>query len=264
MYKLFLLFIMTSFLFAQEQQTETQNAQESSTKTQKQQVLDIVEAHQDAVVSVQLVVKIPSMGNFERKLEIPGTVVNEQGLVIVSNSQADPMVAMRRRFQQGGPQNAKTEFTDIKIICNDNTEVPAQIAMQDEDLDIIFIKPKENKRKFAYISLDKTAKPQLLDDVVVIAKLDASTGRTPLIFHTRVMAIISKPSTYYVIFGISAGVPAFDENGKCFGLLLSRIGGGSAAMNNTNNIASAMAMLPMILPAEDILDVMADLEEEQE
>ncbi|BBM82859.1 hypothetical protein [Candidatus Uabimicrobium amorphum] len=263
MYKLLLLFVMSGLLFAQEQQSETQ-ATESSSKTQKQKILDIVDAHKDAVVSVQLVVKIPSMGNFERKLEIPGTVVNEQGLVIVSNSQADPMVAMRRRFQQGGPQNAKTEFTDIKIICNDNTEVPAQIAMQDEDLDIIFIKPKENKRKFAYISLDKTAKPQLLDDVVVIAKLDASTGRTPMIFHTRVMAIITKPSTYYVIFGISAGVPAFDENGKCFGLLLSRIGGGNAAMTNNSNIASAMAMLPMILPAEDILDVIADLEEEEE
>ncbi|WP_372369061.1 hypothetical protein [Candidatus Uabimicrobium sp. HlEnr_7] len=259
MYRLLVLLIVVSCLYAQNEEVHSQV--EALSQAKKQKVLDIVNANKDAVVSVQLVVKIPAMGNFERKLEIPGTVVSEEGLIIVSNAQADPMVAMRR-FQQGA-QNAKTEFTDIKIVCNDGTEVPAQIAMQDQDLDIIFIKPKENKKKFSYISLDKTAKPKLLDDVVVIAKLDASTGRAPLIFHTRIMSIIAKPSTYYVIFGISAGVPAFDENGKCFGLLLSRVGGGGS-MNNTSNIASAMAMLPMILPAEDILDVIADLEEEEE
>lgn len=260
MHKLCIFFVLIGILCAQNQ--EIQQQVESLSKAKKQKILNIVDSHKDAVVSVQLVVKIPAMGNWEQKLEIPGTVVNEQGLVIISNAQADPMVAMRR-FQQGA-QNAKTEFTDIKIICNDGTEVPAQIAMQDEDLDIIFVKPKENKRKFAYIALDKTAKPGLLDDVVVIAKLDASTGRAPMIFHTRIMSIINKPSTYYVIFGISAGVPAFDENGKCFGLLLSRVGGGAPGMNKTNNIASAMAMLPMILPAEDILDVISDLEEEEE
>lgn len=150
MYRLLVLLIAVGCLYAQNEEVHSQV--EALSQAKKQKVLDIVNANKDAVVSVQLVVKIPAMGNFERKLEIPGTVVSEDGLIIVSNAQADPMVAMRR-FQQGA-QNAKTEFTDIKIICNDGTEVPAQIAMQDQDLDIIFIKPKENKKKFSYISLD--------------------------------------------------------------------------------------------------------------
>lgn len=245
-------------LFADE---DLNSKLEALAQAKKQKVLDIVDANKEAVVSVQLVVKVPAMNNWERKLEIPGTVVSESGLVIVSNSQADPMVAMKR-FSQQPVQNTKTEFSDIKIILNDGTEIPAQIAMQDEDLDIIIIKPKEAKQKFTHITFDKTAKPKVLDQVVVIAKLDASTGREPLIFHGNIMAVIKKPSTYYVIFGISSGVPAFDKNGKCFGLLLSRVGGGNANINN-NNIASVMAALPMILPAEEIIDVIADLEKEE-
>jgi len=113
------------------------------------------------------------------------------------------------------------------------------------------------------VTLCPNCEPKLLDSAVCISRLDMSTGRAPFISVGQVMAVISKPRTHYMVNAMpSAGRPAFTTKGKCFGILLSRIGGGQINMSDPSKLLTAF--LPVVLPAEDILEAVEQIPPREE
>lgn len=204
-----------------------------------------------------------SMGKREQKVEANGTIVDPSGLTIISHSHTDvggmlgPInINMGDDEEEGGGggYRADSEVTDVKIVLNDGKEYPASIVLQDKDLDLAFVRPDEKGLKLPYVRLEKTAPPEVLEQVVTIMRLDFSTGREPVLTYGPVMAIVKKPRTHYLTMGVGdTGCPAFNTKGQCLGLILQRKGqGGLRGLS----IGSIMGFMPAILPAEDIIDVM--------
>jgi S1-C subfamily serine protease len=219
---------------------------------------DIFNQNQHAVVTVQVVLKVsyPGAGkSSENRQEITGTVVDPSGLTVLALSAADPSEMYQRMLAEQGSQNKlDIEVTDLKILLDDGTELPAEIVLRDKDLDLAFIRPKTKPvSPMTAVDLSKSAPAQLLDEVITLNRLNSAAGRAYAASVERISAVIQKPRTFYIpdstMTSTTLGSPAFALDGKVVGLLVMRAvnskgGGGRSYRENMTSI---------ILPAEDVL-----------
>ncbi len=108
------------------------------------------------------------------------------------------------------------------------------------------------------VDLNQSAKPALLDQILVLTRLGRVGGWTAGASLHDIGAIIEKPRTFYVLAGStsSMGTPAFLTNGKVVGLLtLRQIEAGRASMASMVGGSEGLGMLPVILPAADVLEI---------
>jgi S1-C subfamily serine protease len=199
----------------------------------------LVEKHKDAVVLVEVVVKLKiSAGgqsqDREQKLEANGTVITPEGLTVVSNASVDPTAAYSRF---GAKVDVST--SSVKIVTADGTEHEAELALTDKDLDLAFIKPK-GQVKLPCVELKKAAEPALLDTMVAIMRLGRKANREPGVALSEVLSIIKKPRVRYVPSGqIFQGCPVFNAAGELLGLALMQTDGAAGVT---------------VLPCDDILE----------
>src|SRR6266850_391599 len=108
---------------------------------------EVFKRQQKAVVTVQIVLKATytSSGRTspasETKREITGTVVDPSGLTVLSLSECDPAETYQMMMNDSGTR-METEVTDVKVLQDDGTEIPAEIVLRDRDLDLAFLRPK--------------------------------------------------------------------------------------------------------------------------
>src|SRR5262249_41028814 len=117
-----------------------------------------------SVVTVQLVLKskvsMPGMGgqSNESRQDATGTVLDPSGLTVLSLSNTDPGQLVQS-MMAGGDEDSRfkveTELTDVKILLEDGTEIPAEVVLRDKDLDLAFVRPK-SKITNALTALDLT------------------------------------------------------------------------------------------------------------
>jgi serine protease Do len=154
-----------------------------------------------------------------------------------------------------------SEPTDVKIRIADGRELPAKIVLRDEDLDLAFLMPTTKLDKpLVAINLSEATKPALLDEVVVLSRLGRVGGWVPSASLHNISAIIDKPRTFFVTeangSGGAMGTPAFNPNGKVVGLLTLRsIDAGRPGMMAMMSGTESYGLLPVILPAADVLEV---------
>jgi hypothetical protein len=219
---------------------------------------DIFNQNQHAIVTVQVVLKVSYSGagkSSENRQEITGTVVDPSGLTVLALSAADPSEMYQRMLaEQGSQTKLDIEVTDLKILLDDGTELPAEIVLRDKDLDLAFIRPKTKPASpMTAVDLSKSAPAQLLDEVITLNRLNSAAGRAYAASVERISAVIQKPRTFYIpdstMTSTALGSPAFSLDGKVVGLVVMRAvnskGGGSR--NYRENMTS------IILPAEDVL-----------
>jgi hypothetical protein len=219
---------------------------------------DIFNKNQHAVVTVQVVLKMSYSGtarSSETRQEITGTVVDPSGLTVLALSAADPSEMYQRMMaEQSSQYKLEAEVTDLKILLDDGTELPAEIVLRDKDLDLAFIRPKSKPASpMAAVDLAKSAPAQLLDEVITLNRLNSAAGRAYAASVERISGVIQKPRTFYIpdstMTSTTLGSPAFSLDGKIVGLLVMRAvnakGGGNR--NYRDNMTS------IILPADDIL-----------
>ena len=219
---------------------------------------DIFNKNQQAVVTVQVVLKVSVSGaakSSENRQEITGTVVDPSGLTVLALSAADPSEMYQRMLaEQASQAKLETEVTDVKILLTDGTELPAEIVLRDKDLDLAFIRPKTKPAgPMAAVDLGKSAPAQMLDQVVTLNRLNSAAGRAYAASAERISAVIQKPRTFYIpdstMTSTTLGSPAFALDGKILGLVVMRAvnskGGGNRNLRES--------MTSIILPAEDIL-----------
>ncbi len=235
---------------------------------------EILAKCQSAVVTVKLAIKQSmSMGGHdqksESKTETTGTVIDPSGLTVVSLATTDPASAMKDTYMRAMAARGadmsqfklESELTDVKIVLADGTEIPAEVVLRDKDLDLAYLRPSDKLAKpLPFVDLAQDAKAQLLDEVIVVNRLSQVANRVPAISIGRIEAVVDKPRTFYVLgqamWGYALGSPVFSLNGKLVGILFLR-----SAKTQTDQSAgfmfsnlSVFGMMPIILPASDIVD----------
>jgi S1-C subfamily serine protease len=231
---------------------------------------EVVKRWQDAIVNVRVVLKMRmsmsgrEMQSTEEPIEAVGTVIDPDGLTVLSLSALNPAAMMNKIIggMAGGQERLDIggEPTDLKIRTADGREVTAKIVLRDEDLDLAFIRPAAKPEKpLVAVNLSDPARPALLDPVVILSRLGRVGGWTSAASIQTVGAIIEKPRTFYVIEnGMTGGMgtPAFTPSGKVVGVLTIRsVQSGRIGMMSMMAGPQQLGLLPVILPAADVLEI---------
>jgi S1-C subfamily serine protease len=233
---------------------------------------DLVKKWQDAVINVRVVLKMRisvggrEMQSMDDSVDTVGTVIDPSGLTVLSLGALNPGAMMNRVMAGagGGAPEQRPEFgsepTDLKLRLADGREIPAKIVLRDEDLDLAFVRPVTKPDKpFVAVNLADAGRPALLDPVVVLSRLGRVGGWTPAASLQNIGAIIEKPRTFYVTESAAMnalGVPAFTTSGKIVGLVTMRsVDAGRRSMFGMMGGSEALGLLPVILPAADVMEI---------
>ena len=226
---------------------------------------EIFKKNRHAVVTVQIVVKskfsVGGMGgqSNEARQDVTGAIIDASGLTVLSLAATDPS-AMMQSFMADEDSKFKleTELSDVKILLEDGTEVPAEVVLRDKDFDLAFVRPKAKlAAQLSPLDLSKSGKVDVLDQVIALNRLGSAAGRAYAASVERIAAVVDRPRLFYVpetsLTTTSLGAPAFTLDGKLVGLFVMRSlkgksGGGAMAMMGMQ----AGNITGIILPAEDI------------
>jgi S1-C subfamily serine protease len=185
----------------------------------------------------------------EQKLEALGTIIAEDGLTVLSLNKVDPTANILSRIRSPGA-SVNVNYTEVMILMQDGTEVPAKLLLKDSDLDLAFVLPiEERKNEFKDVVFSRVPKqasendlPVILDEVVSIGKLRKTLYRQSTLRRGWVNAVIEKPRTYFVIENTSPGTPVFNSMGNWLGVVVYKMVSGRPSEIVT-------------LPATDILEI---------
>jgi S1-C subfamily serine protease len=226
---------------------------------------EVFKKNRRSVVTVQIVVKTKfsmagsSGQSNESRGDVTGTIIDSSGLTVLSLSATDPSQMMANVVSPEEESRFKfeTELSDIKILLDDGTEVPAEVVLRDKDLDLAFVRPKAKlSADLTPLDLSKSTKVDILDQVIALNRLGNAAGKAYAASVERISAIVERPRLFYVpetsLTTTSLGAPAFNLDGKVVGLfvmrsLRGRSGGGGSMGIQQGNITA------IILPADDIL-----------
>lgn len=239
--------------------TATASAAESAPKIEET-ARRLFKAHADSIVTVRATVALtmsagdsPSQSR-DQAVEEFGTIVTADGLVVVAASSIDPATAADgRTVNMRGSQvklSVTSEVKEARLIMPDGTEIPATVVFKDRDLNLAYLAPEAGAEeakdaKFIPIVATPTQKLGVLDEVVVLSRLDKSMGRTACVECDAVRAMLEKPRAYYSIHISTTGLPVFGNSGQFAGLTTTRFG--SAGDNG------GISMSPVVLPASEVV-----------
>ena len=228
---------------------------------------EIFRKNQRAVVTVQVVVKmkfsLPGMGGQanESKQDVTGTVVDPSGLTVLALSSCEPGDMLQSMMAGMSDEDMKfkmeTELSDVKLLLDDGTELPADIVLRDKDLDLAFVRPVTKPASpMTALDLSKSATAQVLDQVITLNRLGKAAGRAYAASVERISAVVQKPRLFYVpgseMTSTTLGSPAFSLDGSVLGVFVMRSvsqkGGGMGMFN-----FRPQGLTTIILPATDIL-----------
>ena len=228
---------------------------------------EIFRKNQRAVVTVQVVVKmkfsLPGAGGQanESKQDVTGTVVDPSGLTVLALSSCEPGDMIQSMMAGMSDEDTKfkmeTELSDVKLLLDDGTELPADIVLRDKDLDLAFVRPVTRPTSpMTAIDLSKSAMAQILDQVITLNRLGKAAGRAYAASVERISAVVQKPRLFYIpgseMTSTTLGSPAFSLDGSVLGVFVMRSvsekGGGLGMFN-----FRPQGLTTIILPAADIL-----------
>lgn len=222
---------------------------------------EFVKEKGDAVIAIELVMNVKvsrgsQQSDSERKSEIIGFVIDEQGLLVTSLSQIDPG-AFYSRFS-GDEDSYVTRNKKITYLMPDNREIEATVVLRDPDLDLAFLKPMDAVEKpFVHISLDHSGDAQILDDVYTMSRMGRIARREIAAMSGEIQAIVQRPRKFYIphseITTAKTGAPVFLEDGRIIGMNGMYIfPGGSRSLGTSDE-----PVLFVIRPTADIAEVAA-------
>jgi S1-C subfamily serine protease len=206
-----------------------------------------------AVVEIEFTAGDNPAKKEERKMEMLGTVISSDGLIVVPLSTLDAASAVDGRMvnTQNGPVklSAKGTTKEVKILMPDGSEVPAKVAFKDPDLDLAFIRPeKPDDVKLTPVDTANSAEIGLLDDVIILGRLGKDLNREPVVVTSEVISLVTKPRTFAKTMGQTLGMPVFNTEGKFLGIGINRFG------PKGDSEGQAPMASNVILPAADLLE----------
>ena len=231
---------------------------------------EVFQKHQRAVVTVQIVLKtkysLPGLGgqDSESRQDLTGTVVDPSGLTVLALSATDPgnMIQSLMAGMAGDEEDMKlkfeTELTDVKILLEDGSELPAEVVLRDKDLDLAFVRPKTKPATtMAALDLNQAASARVLDHVITLNRLGQAAGRAYAVSVQRLTAVVQKPRLFYISESSSTsttlGAPVFTLDGNILGVFVTR----TLSTKHGGGLGGMFSLQPegptaIILPAVDI------------
>src|SRR5213595_812766 len=198
---------------------------------------DIFKKNQRAVITVQIVMKlkfsVPGLGGQanESKQDVTGTVVDPSGLTVLALSSCEPGDMLQSMMAGMSDEDMKfkmeTELSDVKLLLDDGTELPADIVLRDKDLDLAFVRPVTKPASpMMALDLSKSATAQVLDQVITLNRLGKAAGRAYAVSVERISAVVQKPRLFYIpgseMTSTTLGSPAFTLEGNVLGVFVTR------------------------------------------
>lgn len=231
--------------------------------TLKEKALALTAAHKDSVLFLSAVVELEFVAGEnpakkeERKLEMIGTVIGKDGLIVVPLSTLDVASTIDGRMMNTpqGPVKitAKGTTKEVKILMPDGSETAAKVAFKDADLDLAFIRPvKPEEAKLTGIDIANSAPMTLLEDVIVLSRLGKDLNRESVTMTSEVVSLVTKPRTFGKVSVQALGVPVFNGEGKFLGIGINRF---SPKAESEQGPAPANVILPAADLAESVAQV---------
>jgi len=225
----------------------------------KEKALEISTSYKDSVLFLTAVVEVEVTAGDnpakkeERKVEMLGSVIDKDGLIVVSLSTLDVASTIDGRTFNSpqGPMklSAKGTTKEVKILMPDGSEVDAKVVSKDTDLDLAFIRPeKPDEVKLTAIDTASNAPMSLLDDVIVLGRLGKDLNREPVVLTSEVVSLVTKPRTLGKLGSQAVGMPVFNKDGKFVGIGINRF----SPKGDSDNQGPTPSNV--ILPAEDLLE----------
>lgn len=233
----------------------------------------ILAKNQDAVITLKAVVKVTgsaggnSIPQQEQRIEITGTVVDPSGLTVTSYTLVNPASIAKAQIKRmlaqrgGGPSDVdiNSEVSSAKLILADGTEIPAEVVLRDEDLDLAFFRPiAKPANPLTAVALTPAGTPQMLDQVFMLNRLSNIAKRTVAVTYGRIDAVIQKPRLFYsvgaAVTGSPLGGPVFTPDGNLVGITLIRKSANTEDAEVMTGLSSQAGLMPVLLPASDLTD----------
>ncbi len=205
-------------------------------KTQGQKILS---EFAGSVLPVEIVSKIRmnmegrSLEPQERTTTALATVVDESGLLLLSNSAINPENIYKSFFGGYGKVELSSEVSSIRIRQDDGKEIDAEVVLRDKDLDIALIRPQkkedegEGTHSWKAVQLEAKATLKPLDEIFILERLGRSMNWAPAIRVDRIKAVIERPRLLFLpsstMLEGQLGTPVFTKDGHCAGILLLKL-----------------------------------------
>jgi len=218
---------------------------------------DLYARAQNTVVTVRLVIKVSVGGHDnETKFEVQGTVIDPSGLTLVPAATVDPSAVVRAMMSsKGGASEPKIEssVSETTLVLADGTELEADVIIKDVELDIAFVRPRDQSKPLQSVTLKAgRGLPQILDEVLVLGRFGRAQNRTPWVGFTEVRAIVKGPRSYALCDGAgeAAGTVAYSAQGEPVGVFVTHFG--KASRGPASGAGGGSVILR---PLEDAIDI---------
>jgi S1-C subfamily serine protease len=175
----------------------------------------------------------------EQRREALGVVIDPSGLTVVPVSLIDPKPEMEATQQPVGMTDAEgkpfrvdwdVEILGATIILEDGAQAPADVVLEDEEMDLAFLKPREAGRTFSAIELKpRGSLPQLAERVFVLGRLSRLANRTVAFAEGYIRGVVGGAHPFAVcsqdisIYPGYIGCVVYAANGAPLGLLVNKI-----------------------------------------
>lgn len=235
----------------------------------REQAQKLVDTYKNTALKVKVIINYWTVfqgqesSKEEQKYEVMGTVIDKKGTVVTSAFAVDPSKLFRQFASEESGFQMKSELKELKIILPDNKELDAKVALRDDKLDLVFLRPKTPPENVAFdcVELDNSAEPQLMDEVLSIKRMEEDVDRAVFISLSRIGGIITKPRLYYLPMNeLEPGSPVFTLDGKFVGvnaIKLSKTEGSSSR----SFMSFESPFSSVILPAKAIKESAAQIKE---
>ena len=235
----------------------------------------IFDANKDAIVKVTGVATIRlvasgrpgiTLPEREDKVRADGTLVDANGLVVLSLSAVDPsrLIDGREGNTPAGPikVDASATIKELEIILGDGTEIPATMVFKDADLDLAFVRPKADAPEakgvtFKPVTLGEAGTAQVADYTVSVTRLEELFNNSPAMLPGQLSAVIERPRPFYLGGNVVRGCPTFGLDGKLLGIGAIRL---SKTQGQSLTLVPAAEVQKLVgqIPAGDAADAAQD------
>lgn len=207
-----------------------------------QRLRALSQKHTASVVTVALT--ISAEGDQRLELEAEGLVVDASGLVVTTNSAIDPFSL------RPGTEGMVTNVTDAKVVLPGGREIAARLVLRDKTRNLAFLRPLKPLGLPALAFSASRAVAAQGETVVLVGRLGKAGGRVPSVDSVRLLAVMTRPRTLYVLPLSAAarlGEAAFNEKGQLLGMVSLRVApSGRASFSETDRYVAA------VMPCADI------------
>ena len=209
-----------------------------------QQLRDVAQKNAASIVTVAVTI---SAEDQQLEIEAEGFIVDDSGLIMTTNTAIDPF------SMSPDASGMVSNVVSAKIVLPGGTEVPARLLLRDKTRNLAFLRPLQPLNLPALPLATSRATAQQGDNISLLGRLGKAGNRLPSVTNLRLLAVIDKPRTLYVLpidAASKLGEAAFNEEGELLGVVSLRVGtAGRASFNETDRY------LATIIPCADAFAV---------